>query len=265
MNDRPPRAARLIRLDAVKPEPIRWMLPGRVPFGALTILGGRPGEGKSTLTLNLASQLSHSSGTIIIGAEDGLADTVAPRLIASGANLANVHAMDVLTDRGFEDGAVLPTDVPLLEREVRETSSSLVIVDPFAAHLDPDLNSSNDHSLRQALRPLARMAHDTGAAVIVVAHLRKSRDGGPMDWIGGSGGLTGAARSVLLFGRHKDEEPLDDDYRYLCNVKLNGARLGATVRCRLEGCRVKHGGRMIPTSRVLIEEEQPSVSARDLA
>lgn len=252
----PQRSYHLTRLSDVKPEPIRWLMEGRVPYGGLTILAGRPGEGKSQLTLNLASQLSHSSASILIGAEDGLADTVAPRILASRGNPENILSFDVRNERGFDDSPILPTDVPLIERAVRESGAALVVVDPFAAHLDPELNSMSDHSLRQATRPLARMARDTGCSVVIVAHLRKSREGGPLDWIGGSGGLTGAARSVLLMGRHKSGDVWSDvDRRYLHHVKSNGAKLARALACEMEEVFVENQGRQITTTRIVLGDE----------
>lgn len=251
----PSRSYQLTQLSTVEPVSMRWLLPGRIPYGNLTIVCGRPGEGKSQFTLKLAADLSHSAGTILIGAEDGLADTVAPRLIANGANLANVHSITTRTERGQEDDAILPMDVPLLERAVRETGSGLVVIDPFAAHLDAELSSTSDHSVRQALRPLARMAHETGVAVVIVMHPRKGRDGHPMEWIGGSGGVPGAARSALLFGRHKDENALDDDYRYLIHIKANGARLAPALRLRMEQVRIERPDRIVWAPRFHLEDE----------
>lgn len=263
----PERELRLRSLATVKPEPIRWLVPGLIPFGAISVLAGRPGQGKSTLGLAIAARLSHDAGVLLVGEEDGLADTVVPRLLAARANTGNVHAVDVVTDRGFEDAPILPSDVPLLERKVKEAGASMVIIDPLAAHLDPEMNSMSDHSLRQATRPLARMAHDTGCAVLIIAHLRKSRDGGPMDWVGGSGGLVGAARSVMLFGRRRVEREdvwADDDERFLVPVKLNGGRLAKTVRCRVEQVPVEQADRVVWTSRILYEADDPRVDAYDL-
>lgn len=259
----PERTYRLTRLSTVKPEPVRWLLNDYIPYGSLTILGGRPGEGKSQFTLRLAADLSHNAATILIGAEDGLADTVAPRLIANGANMDRVLAMGTHDERGQEDDPILPMDIPLLGRAIREEGVGLVVVDPFAAHLDGELNSSNDHSIRRALRPLARMAHETGVAVVVVAHPRKGRDGHPMEWIGGSGGLTGAARSVLLFGSHKDEKPFDDDFRYLLRVKGNLNRQPPALRCRMENVRVELPDKVIWAPRIHMEESM-SMQPEDL-
>lgn len=260
----PQRTLELRSLADVRPSQTTWLSEGRVPFGALTVIAGRPGEGKSQLTIALAARLSHDSPAVLIGAEDDEAHTIVPRLIAQGANRENVLTPKVSNEWGRPDAPSFPVDVERLGRQVKESGAMLVVVDPFAAHLDPDLNAFNDHSLRQATRPLAAMARETGAAVVIVSHLRKSREGGAMDWIGGSGGLVGSARSVFIFGRSKKDDAWDEDRRYLLNVKNNLAKLAAPMRFRVETRLVDFGGRMIETSRVVSEEEDRSVKVEDI-
>lgn len=247
----------LKRLSDVKAEPIRWLSPGRVPYGALTIIAGRPGEGKSQLTLNLAARVSHEAGALLIGNEDGAADVIVPRLNAHRANLDNVRIVD-------EEDPVFPSDAERLEYAIREADASLVVIDPFNAHLDPELSGFNDQMVRQASRPLAAVARRSGAAIVIVSHLRKSREGGPLDWIGGSG-LQGAARSVLLFGKVKGGDPWDDDQRWLFHAKCNGAKLAPPLRCRVETRWVDAGERKIETSWVTADEEDHRKHPEDLA
>lgn len=261
----PPRAYKLTSIASVKARPITWLLPGRVPYSALTVCAGRPGQGKSQFTLKLAADLSRAGvPSILLAGEDALEDTVKPRLLAAGADPAQVHGFAVDMPGGEGDMALLPTDVPLLERAVKDTGAGLVVIDPFAAHLSPELNSNNDHSLRQATAPLARMAQRTGAAVIVVAHLKKAREGSPMDWIGGSGGLVGNARSVLLFGGYAMATMETSHYRYVCHVKCNGAELASTLQCSIEGADIESDGTTIPTSRLLMLADVSDVGPLDL-
>lgn len=258
------REYKLTTISDVRPVPIRWMLPGRIPFGGITILAGRPGQGKSQLSLAVAARMTRQdTDVLLIGAEDALEDTVRPRLVAADADLSRIHSFDPYVD-GREDMTILPDDVPLLEDAIKERGVSLVIVDPVAAHLSPELNSHSDHSLRQATAPLARMARSTGAAIISVAHLKKGRDGGPMDWIGGSVAFTGTARSVLLFGRANEDAFAELDERFLVHIKCNGAPLARTLCCKMESVTVEDSGMSIPTSRVVPKLERPDIRAGDL-
>jgi len=259
------RVAKLVRLSTLRPKPIQWLLPGRVPFGAITLLAGRPGGGKSQFSIRLAADLSrHGVGALFIGDEDGAEDTILPRLLAADGNPEHVQIFDMEHD----DMAQLPTDVPLLADKVREAGAALVVIDPVQAHLDDDINPNTDASLRRATRPLARMAQETGVAVLLITHLRKSLDGGVLDRVGGSGGLTGAARSVLLFGSRKPGDDVDPwteaDLRYACHAKINGAARAPTLRCRIQGENVRAGELIIPTSQLLLEGDVREVSARDL-
>jgi AAA domain len=264
----PARRYRLTRLSTIQPRPVSWLLPGRIPFGALTVLAGPPGGGKSQFGIRLAADLGNAGvPTLMVGDEDGMEDTVLPRLLAAGGDSTRVALFDLHDDLM----AQMPTDVPLMEDAIRETGAALVFIDPIQAHLAGEINPNVDASLRQATRPLARMAQRTGAAVIMVTHLRKSREGTLMDRVGGSGGLVGAARSVLLFGRRKSApenesyNPWDEaDLRYACHVKANGAQLAPTLRCRIEPETVMAGDVRIESSQLLLEADTGEISAHDL-
>jgi RecA/RadA recombinase len=256
------RKAKLVKLSTLKPRPISWLLPGRVPFGAITLLAGRQGEGKSQFSIRLAADLSREGvPSIFIGDEDGAEDTVLPRLLAAGGTSELVSMFDMERDAM----AQLPTDVPLLREKVLDTGAALVVVDPVQAHLAAEINPNADASLRQATRPLGRMAQELGIAVVMITHLRKSNDGGVLDRVGGSGGLVGACRSVLFFGHVKNTTSWTEmDVRYICHVKANGAQKARTLQCRIQGETVKIDGMSIPSSQLLLEEETDTVGPRDL-
>src|SRR5262249_20357670 len=90
-------------LDNLEEQPIDWLWPGRLPAAKLTLIDGDPSQGKSLLTLDLASRLTTArpfpdgfappqpSSVVLVGSEDGIRDTVLPRLRAAGADLRRVH------------------------------------------------------------------------------------------------------------------------------------------------------------------------------
>lgn len=257
----PTRRARVTKLSTLHPRPVQWLLHGRIPFAALTVLAGQPGGGKSTFCVALAAQLSRAGVvSLLVGDEDGAEDTVLPRLLAAGGDAERVALFDLEDDQM----AQLPTDVPLLAGKVREEGAALVIIDPVQAHFAEEINPNHDASLRQATRPLARMAQQTGAAVILVTHDRKSHEGGLLNRVGGSRGMTGAARSVLLFGKAKDAPPWDLDIRYAAHIKANGAALAPTLQCRIVPQIVVHGKARIETSFLELEGDADGVHAKDL-
>lgn len=266
------RTFKLTTLSTVEPRPITWLLPGRIPYGALTILSGDPGTGKSQVSIKIASDLSKGgSDVILVGAEDALDNTVRPRVVAAGGTLERVHAFSPWETA--EDITSLPEDVPLIERAVKSLGASLVVVDPLTAHLSEKLDAHSDHSVRRATGPLALMARTTGCAVLLVSHLRKQREGTPLYRVGGSIGITGNARSVLLFGKPKRDKkkPVDTtfagwdaDERWLCHTKCNGARLAPAMRCVVQDASIHDAGMDIDTSRVLFDREDPEFYPEDL-
>jgi RecA/RadA recombinase len=224
----------------------KWLWAERIPLGALTLLVGDPGLGKSLLTLGLAARLSRGKlgppgVTLLVTAEDALAATVRPRLEAAGADLAHVHLYQREHD-GIEEGLVLPDDVPELAHLIEEQEAKLVVIDPLAAHLPAHVNSWQDQSVRTALAPLHHAAEASGAAILVIAHLNKGEGSDPLRRIGGSIGIAAAARSVLLLAR----DPNDPDgergsRRVLAHAKSNLAPLAGSLAYQIEEVVLERG------------------------
>jgi hypothetical protein len=216
-----------VRLADIEPEDVCWLWPARIPFGKVTVIEGDPGLGKSTLSLDLAARLSTGQPTpdghplvratsIIMTAEDGLADTIRPRLEAAGADCAETIAITGVESNGQTGSLMLPLHIAAVRDAIHEHAAMLVIIDPLVAFLGSEVNSWRDHDVRRALRPLADLAESTGAAIIVIRHLTKGT--GPAIYRGGGSiGIAGAARSVLLVAR----DPDDQERRILAVTKTN--------------------------------------------
>jgi len=214
----------IVRLSDVTPERVDWLWPGRIPLGKLTVAEGDPKTGKSTLGLDITARVSTGSRfpdgariaapgvVIVMSAEDGLADTIRPRLDAAGANPENVFAWEsvpVLNDEGIPSGLrspSIPRDLDALEGLIVRHGAVLVIVDVLAAYLGSDVDGHRDQDVRRALMPLAKLAERTRTAILVLRHLNKSTGGNAMYRGGGSIGIAGAARSILLAA----VDPLDE-------------------------------------------------------
>lgn len=232
---------RVVRVSDVKPERVSWLWPGYIPRGKLTLIDGDPGDGKSTLSLDLAARIStgkpmpdNSPGVpgnvLVLSAEDGIGDTIRPRLDAAGAETANVLVLHEIVEEGQARPAELPRDVGHIARLVREHGVALVVIDPLMAFL-AGVDSHNDQSVRRALHPLAKLADETGAAVLVVRHLNKGSGGKALYRGGGSIGISGAARAVFLVAT----DPEDEDRRLLASVKVNIAVKPPTMAYRVVG------------------------------
>ncbi len=111
---------------------------------------------------------------LILSAEDGLADTITPRLRAANADLTKVLMLTEVIREGKARTPTLPDDLPRIEAAVRDHGVVLVVIDPLMAYLSAQVDSHRDQDVRRVLHPLARMAESTGAAVVVIRHLNKS-------------------------------------------------------------------------------------------
>jgi AAA domain len=219
-------------------------MEGRVPRRCVTMLVGDPGLGKSMLSLLMAARVARAGGFALVAtAEDSPAAVVRPRLDALQANLERVAFVELWQD-GSPDGRLLiPDDVAELEKLVAHCQADLVIVDPLVAHLPGAINSWHDQSIRSALAPLHALAERQNCAVLPLAHLNKSMS---TDWlrrIGGSIGITGAARSVLLLGRDPDDpEGEKGCRRVLAHVKSNLAPLAPSLLCEIQPVLIRASG-----------------------
>ena len=157
---------------------------------------------------------------LVITAEDGLADTIVPRLRAAGADPERVSFLELRERNGKALPFSVPEDMDRLSGALKATGARFVIIDPIAAFLSARIQSHNDASVRKAMARLAAVAEDTGAALLLVRHLNKSGGGNAMYRGGGSIAFTGAARSVMLAAVH----PEDRTRRVLAQVKGNLSR-----------------------------------------
>lgn len=218
----------IIELANVTPERVEWLWERRIPRAKVSLIDGDPGLGKTVMLCDLAARVTTGrpmpdgttgvvGGVVIMTAEDGLADTVRPRLEAAGADLSRVVALDAMAGPAGERLPEIPRDLGALREAMTRVGAVLVVVDPLMAFLGADTNAHRDQDVRRALAPLARLAEETGAAVVAIRHLNKGSGGQALYRGGGSIGIVGAARSALLVARH----PEDDERRVLAPLKSN--------------------------------------------
>jgi len=239
-----PRGA-VVTLSTVTPERVTWVWPGRLPAGKLVVLDGDPSIGKSTMALDFAARVSTGAtwpdgagcdrgDVLILSAEDGLADTIRPRLDAAGGDPARVHALTGVTVTD-DDGEPLVRPVTLADHAVIATTVrryrvKLVIVDVLMALLPAGTDSHRDQDVRTVLARLHRIAEDTGCCILMLRHLNKTGGGNPLYRGGGSIGIVGAARAGYVAA----VDPEDETRRVLACTKLNLAPMPTSLAYRLE-------------------------------
>ncbi len=232
----------LVKVSSVEPERVEWLWMHRIPRGKVTVLDGDPGLGKSTMTLDLAARVStgrpmpgdererEPAGVVLLTAEDGIADTIRPRLEAAGGDLERVAVLTAVRDSdGKPRLPVIPDDVEPIRQALRAVGASLLVVDPLMAFLNGRVDSHRDQDVRGALHLLADLAGCEGVSVVIVRHLNKAGGGHPIYRGGGSIGIIGAARAGLLVA----PDPKDDTRRVVAVSKSNLGPVPPSLAYRL--------------------------------
>lgn len=199
------------KMSEIEVTKVKWLWPKYVPAGKITILAGDPSLGKSTLMIDLAARITRGSvmpdmqrgvtgNCIIASAEDTADDTILPRFLAAGGVLKRFEVIDEIIDD--EDSPArhisFPRDLELIRQKLIDTGCRLMVIDPLDAFLGMDVDTHKNADIRRTLHPLEKVAEETGTAIVILAHLKKSGQAdNALYRIGGSIGLTAAARSVL--------------------------------------------------------------------
>ena len=142
-----------------------------------------------------------SGGAVLITLEDGLADTIVPRLKAADADLSRIAALQAVHDSEGKPHFPTVRDIEAIKQACEKVQAKIVVIDPIMAHLDGKVNSWRDQDIRGALTPLCKLADEIGVAVIVVRHLNKASGGQAIYRGGGSIGIIGAARCAYLVAK----------------------------------------------------------------
>ncbi len=200
---------KIISMDEVPVEEVEWLWYPYIPFGKLTIIHGDGGEGKTTLILQLAALLSRGEKlpcdnterepikVIYQTAEDGLGDTIKPRLLAGNADCSQIKVID-------ESEATLTMLDERIEKAIVETGARALILDPVQAYIGAKVDMNRANEVRAVLSQLGRIAGQYRCAIILVGHLNKAQ-GNKSNYRGlGSIDFQATARSVLIVGRLKD-------------------------------------------------------------
>ncbi|MCV7428058.1 AAA family ATPase [Mycobacterium montefiorense] len=260
----------MTRLADVEPEEVSWHWYGRLPVGKLVTLDGDPGLGKSTLALAIAANITrggrwpdgstceYPGAVLLMSAEDGLADTVRPRLDAAGADVAHVHAIEgVLISEEHGERILRPpnlADIEALEEAITRTGARLLVIDVVMAYLPTGTDAHRDQDVRRVLSRLSSLAERTRCTILLLRHLNKAKGGDPIYRGGGSIGIVGAARAGMLVA----PDPDDPDRRILAAVKSNLGPPPESLAYRLIGdggfgvARVQWEGSTEHTARTLL-------------
>lgn len=225
---------KMIRMSEIEAQEIKWLWYPFIPYGKLTIMQGDPGDGKTTMILNLAAQLSKGKcfedgrgidapmKVIYQTAEDGLADTVKPRLDKAGADCEQILVID-------ESDKSLSMIDERIEEALKTSGAKMLILDPIQAYLGGGMDMNRANEAREMTKKLGMLADKYGCAIILIGHMNKAA-GNKAAYRGmGSIDFFAVARSVLLVGRVVGEP----DIRAVVQIKNNLAEFGHPKAFRL--------------------------------
>jgi putative DNA primase/helicase len=227
---------KLVCMQDVAPREISWLWENRFAAGRVTLIVGMPGCGKSFVTCDMAARVStgkawpdgspcERGNVLFITAEDDPGDTIRPRLDAHGADVGRVFILQgklLPNETGEPDEVCLSLqDVALIEQAMQEIGNvRLIVIDPIGSFMGGSVDSHRDNEVRSVLAPIAKLAEQSGAAVVMVAHRRKGNAGSADDSALGSRAFVGLARSVWHLSKDTD----DPERRLFLNGKNNLAK-----------------------------------------
>ena len=224
-----PKMVKIIRMSDVELTPVEWLWKPYLPFGKLSVLQGNPGEGKTYFAMHLAAACTNGKllpnmermepfNVIYQTAEDGLGDTVKPRLIEAGADLDRVLVID-------DSEVQLTLSDERIEKAIIENNARLVIIDPIQAYLGADVDMNRANEVRPIFMRLGQVAQRTGCAILLIGHLNKAAGMQSLQRGLGSIDIAAAVRSVLFIGKLKH----DPTMRILTHEKSSLAPPGVSL------------------------------------
>ena len=227
---------RLITMDDIQTSPVRWLWYPYIPYGKITLIQGDPGDGKTTFALAVVALLTNgkpmpetteakSPETVIFQtAEDGLADTIKPRLVEIGADCSRVVVIDESEQPlSFSDGRI--------EQAIVKTKAKMIILDPLQAYLGIDVDMHRANEIRPIFKALAGVTERTECVVLVIGHMNKATSHSKGLYRGlGSIDIAASVRSILFIGRDKAQENM----RVMAPIKSSLAPEGGPIAFQLD-------------------------------
>ena len=201
------------KMSEIEETVVEWLWYPFIPYSKVTLIQGDPGEGKTWLAMALAAACTNRKplpnelpkepfNVFYQSAEDGIGDTIKPRLKVCGADLERVRVIN-------EEEQPLSMTDPRLEQAIIQNNVKLVIMDPIQAYVGANVDMNRANEIRPLFRYLHGIAERTGAAIVLIGHLNKNA-GTQATYRGlGSVDISAAVRSILHVGKVKQEEEKD--------------------------------------------------------
>ncbi len=259
------RKADVVKMSEIVPEDVQWLWPGRFPLGMITLLVGDPDLGKSYFSMFLATVVSNGgtwpdgaactqAQSLILNAEDALANTVRKRLQSLGADAEKIIAIRSMRQK-IENGECndhfnIASDLSHLEDVLKANPAvRLVTIDPLSAYFG-SVDTFKESVVRTILAPLADLASRYNAAFVCIMHLNKGNSSKALYRTQGSLAFPAAARTVWLVSN--DPANPNSKRRFLINSKFNIGDKPSSLAFE-----IKDG-------KIVFESEPVSITAQDV-
>lgn len=225
----------LISLAQIQSQQVDWLWYPYIPRGKITLLVGDPGSGKTMLSLLLASKVSLGeaiyeawgdapapANVIYQTAEDGIADTIKPRLEGMMPDFSRIFIIDE-----SEQGLTLSDS--RIEEALLNKKPSLMIIDPVQAYLGATVDMHRANQVRPVIHRLGILAERHNCAVIMIMHMSKMSQTKALHRALGSVDFVAAARSMLVVGCN----PEDSGQRIIAHEKSSLSPAGKSIAFRM--------------------------------
>ena len=209
-----------------KPENIAWLWQPRITLGSVTVIGGNPGVGKSTIALDLAARITTGAGfpdrmpspkgrVLLLVGEDHHRKIVSRRLDAAGADR---HMVEYVEYRHLHD---LDKQMGDLESCLKAKAGfKMVIIDPVSLYIGDKIEFHHQNEVAQFYGRLGDLAERFNVAILVVAHLNKNSGQETAIYrISGSSGHVSVARAVFIVTKKRNPDNPDDWRCYFIQAK----------------------------------------------
>ena len=257
----------IINMADVEAVAVKWLWKPYIPLGKITIIQGDRGEGKTTLALSIAAALTQGENlpnevetkapvnVIYQTAEDGLADTIKPRLEAVNADCTRVLVID-------ESKEELSMTDERIEKAIQQTCAKLIILDPIQAYIGANVDMHRANEIRPVMSKLDRIAEEYGCAVVLIGHMNKAA-GQKSSYRGlGSIDITAVARSVLIVGKMRDSP----SKRIMTQAKSSLAPVGKSLLFEInENSALEWKGEVDITAEQFLENGGAELSKLEIA
>ena len=214
--------------------PVSWLWYPYIAVGKITLIQGDPGDGKSTMMLNLIAELSKGGAApdgrafgrpqrvIYQCSEDGAGDTIKPRLEASGADCRNVAFINEEIHSG------LTLDDERIRQAIISFRAKMIVIDPIQAYIGNDSDLQIAARARKLMRRLSMWANTYDCAIVLIGHMNKREGTKELYRSLGSIDVIASARSVLQLERI-------DNIRVIKQIKNSLAPIGPDIRFEING------------------------------